>query len=1238
MAESKSRSVQPPPLRSTRRTARRRGSFPRLMAGIAALSALLGTGAAHGLTQGSYCVDASNGTSNNCTSNDVTFVLVGLGIQGDGCVNTSDTVSITLQAVVRNTTAQTRYDIGLWINNDGTSAKTGGATTCARDHLQPVGTSGDTQCGAGHLNLGSGSGPFLNQDGDSCGDLFDGGQSGVGCSSPWPDSIYNFPAPITFPCRDPNNSGFVNIPTCATWGNQANEVSNETGANAGKCLNDNDLFPGTKAKCNCADSQTTIPSPRLGLTCSCSPGTVRQGASTACTVAFNNSVSCTPNLATAERFRCGVASFLRFKAAYDATKGSVFTTSETTGGTIADSGTVLTWTPKDLAAQGGSLGVIAGGETGSMTFQYYVNPTTANGAANVAVSSFWSNSSSFSPEVSQSALTATCAITVSDQATYAAVTNFAAREEDGRVVATWETAAEIGTLAFELERLDPASGRFLPVGRRALPAIQQVGGGRYRALDSTAPPRGVARYRVLEIEASGRRHTYGPFTVAIAPPAEHRLLAADRDFDARAKAPAPRLVGAARLAPRAAKAGPSAGASPSAARVKIETTAEGAYRLPTAALAAALGDQPARVAADLANGRYRLTHAGAAIAWHPADDGDGLVFYGQAIESSSAAHNVYWLERGAGTPMATQGAAAAAAPADASFHDTVHFETDAFPSAFAISDPRGDFWFWASFLAGDPDVGQATLALAVPTPAAAPASLAVNLLGFGGNQAVELRWNGGSVGVESWGGTGAHTATFALPAGALHDGLNQVELVAQQGIFFLDSFDLAYARRYRAQAGALRFRGDGNPAVAAGGFASPAVALYALADPLRPVRLTGIAAQAAAGGYQVSFVPGSPTATYLAVGREGLLAPAAVTGVAPSSLRDGGNAASYVVLTSTPLLPAAQRLAGLRSRQGLSTMVVDVAEVIDEFGDGIYDPEAIRAFLRYASQRWQVPPRYVVLAGKGTYDPRNLLGYGNNVVPLLLAGTPDGLVPADALFGDLDGDGVADLAVGRVPAVTAAELSAYVDKLAAFEGAPASAGLGQATFAADAPDGAGDFAATSAALAQAVAAKLAVDQVNLPAGATATELGAARAQLLAAMRSGRLLLDYVGHGGLDRLSSQGLLTSADVGQLANGARLPLMTAFTCNIGLFAYPSVSSLGEELVLQGDGGTSALFGPVGLSANDRAQALGTSVLGQIVAGGGRLGDRLLRGERAYLAAGGDPRFLAVYTLLGDPALALP
>jgi hypothetical protein len=130
----------------------------------------------------------------------------------------------------------------------------------------------------------------------------------------------------------------------------------------------------------------------------------------------------------------------------------------------------------------------------------------------------------------------------------------------------------------------------------------------------------------------------------------------------------------------------------------------------------------------------------------------------------------------------------------------------------------------------------------------------------------------------------------------------------------------------------------------------------------------------------------------------------------------------------------------------------------------------------------------------------------------------------------------------------------------------------------------------------------------------------------------------VGHGGLDRITSEGLLLTSDVAQLGNGSRAPVMTALTCLIAQFAYPSVGSLGEELVLRGDGGVAALFGPTWLSHNGDAGELGRLLLPRLAApGSGRLGDRVLRGLNDYAAAGGSRETLRVYTLLGDPALAL-
>src|SRR5436309_9828673 len=118
--------------------------FRRLLT-LAAL--LLAAGPVHAVVTG-QCVQARGG--NSCTANDVSFVLVGLGNQTDGCVNSSDTVTLNLGAKVSNTTAQTRYDIGMYIYDflgtepAGNPAAAQGyaynGSDCAREALKPVGT------------------------------------------------------------------------------------------------------------------------------------------------------------------------------------------------------------------------------------------------------------------------------------------------------------------------------------------------------------------------------------------------------------------------------------------------------------------------------------------------------------------------------------------------------------------------------------------------------------------------------------------------------------------------------------------------------------------------------------------------------------------------------------------------------------------------------------------------------------------------------------------------------------------------------------------------------------------------------------------------------------------------------------------------------------------------------------------------------------------------------------------
>ncbi len=165
------------------------------------------------------------------------------------------------------------------------------------------------------------------------------------------------------------------------------------------------------------------------------------------------------------------------------------------------------------------------------------------------------------------------------------------------------------------------------------------------------------------------------------------------------------------------------------------------------------------------------------------------------------------------------------------------------------------------------------------------------------------------------------------------------------------------------------------------------------------------------------------------------------------------NAADYVVIAPKELKDSAALLADYRKSKGLKVKVALLEDIMDEFNFGMYDPNAIRTFLQYAYDNWKTRPRYAVLVGSGTYDYKDLAGYGGNLIPALMVGSPWGLSPSDNILGDFDGDNVPEVVIGRLPVLSTIELQTVLDKIKAFEGTT----LDGIMLLADKPDGGGDF-------------------------------------------------------------------------------------------------------------------------------------------------------------------------------------
>jgi peptidase C25-like protein len=899
----------------------------------------------------------------------------------------------------------------------------------------------------------------------------------------------------------------------------------------------------------------------------------------------------------------------------------------------------ITWNP----------GTVAAGATVILAYDVDITPTMS-GQRIIAVGTVASGNGTRATWVDETGNTTQgratytfgplCEVAVTQgMLTQAVVSSLTAFPADGGLALEWRTASEAGTIGFDLYRR-AADGAWKKVNRSLLHGLLTAPqGGTYRVVDPEASPRVEQIYKLVEIDAAGHRRSHGPFTVR----ADWRRAGEGKAGYARiAHSPQPATK---KPTPKAAPAGGPIDA------LRVLVRESGLYYLSSSDLAARFGVPLSSLENTIREGKLALSHGGAPVAWYPDVDlkrAKGLFFYGEAIGSLYTRDNVYRLERGTGLLMQAATAAAPSGTAPASFAATLHAEQDLLPATVLPLDPASDYWFWDFLLGGDPDYGSKSFALDTPgavSGAGGTATLTVHFQGasdsgVAGEHHPAVSLNGTLLGETRFQGIAAMDATFSFAPALLTPAGNQVQVTGlldpetPYSVFFVDSFDLTYPRSFQAAGGALAFTGAAG-SVSVGGFGDPAVRLVDLSTPARPRWLTGAPVSAdPQGGWKIAFQsPGQ--APYLAAAGAGLKAPTAVTPFRAPHLRASSNHADLVVLAGAGLHDAAQRLADYRAAQGLDSMVVDFDEVTDEFAFGLPDPHAIPSFLAYARSAWRTAPRYLVLAGAGTVDYRDILGYGGDLLPPLFLANADGIFASDILLVDLVGnDGLPELAVGRIPARSAAELNAYVDKIVAYENGADSSWVGSAMALADAVDQGADFAAQSERVVSLLPAGYNVDRIYLDA----TALPDARSRLFHDLGAGASLVDYIGHGGLDRLSSEGLLTSDDVASLGNGSHLPVLTAMTCAVNRFAVPGFPSLGELLVDQANGGAAAVWSPSGLSIHSEAQLLAERFYRHLAdTDGARLGDLVLRALKDFQTLGGSKSMIQIYNLLGDPALRL-
>jgi hypothetical protein len=840
--------------------------------------------------------------------------------------------------------------------------------------------------------------------------------------------------------------------------------------------------------------------------------------------------------------------------------------------------------------------------------------------------------------------------------TRAVISEFTAELEGGKVAVSWQTISEQDTVAFNVYRLGSDGKRRIKVNAEPLPGLLVAPqGGTYRLIDASAPTGIKLTYYLEELDTMGHLELHGPYVVQtkfVRPRMSFLSLTASGGSKSEASSPeyttkAHAAVTATKPVVAATKSVPggllknagqpkSKGVS-SGFPLRIGTKYAGIHKITVAEIASAAGADEAQVSEMLRHGALALSSRGKAVAcW--LEDGD-LCFYAENHESIYSNENVYWLRPGIAL-MARQVVAEGTPVGAGSFSATVHAEENHWaPTASYRSS--GDIWVWNYLVGGNAAVGKRSYKINVPEPAESGAcSLRIKLVGGNATSAeldhhIEVKLNGHLLGSDEWDGLGRHVAEFACQPDWLTNGENNVEITALKNagvafsVVYVDSLALSYQRNCVAAGGEIAGSAEGRRQLTLSGFGPGTVRVLDLAIPSQPVILKGHL-RSAAVPQSIDLHVADKLGEFYACDSSAIKAPQRIKSVATDGqLHNETTEADMVIITPTSLRSGAERLADYRRGLGWNVVVATLEDIENEFNYGLHDPRATRRFLGYALRHWKQAPRYVLLAGGGTYDYKNFLGLNDNLLPPLMVVTHFGMQASDEALADVTGDGLPDFAIGRIPALSVAQLDAALAKIKAYEAG--GSWRSKALFCADNADAGGLFGDDALRLSQIVSSSYDVELTGIASDSAAV----VRSAVLDRLSSGAGLFCYIGHAGVTALAKEEVLKSGDVAGLNNAGHAGVMLMSACDAAQFAIPGYHSLGQELVT-GETGAAAVWSAGGQAYNEQSVRLAEGMLKQFSAGAtpSRLGDAVADS----FAKQADGRNLTRrYNLLGDPALAV-
>ena len=371
----------------------------------------------------------------------------------------------------------------------------------------------------------------------------------------------------------------------------------------------------------------------------------------------------------------------------------------------------------------------------------------------------------------------------------------------------------------------------------------------------------------------------------------------------------------------------------------------------------------------------------------------------------------------------------------------------------------------------------------------------------------------------------------------------------------------------------------------------------------------------------------------------------------------------YLIITPDFLKAQAEKLANFHQKNSnLNVKILTLESIYQEFSSGKQDIAAIRNCIKYiyynaSSEDKRV--KYVNLFGDASYDYKKRISNNSNIVPIyesIISNTGgEASFASDDFYGlmdDTEGNitfdyGGIDIAVGRMLINNSLQGEEMVNKVIEYHDKKAYGNWRNSYVSlADDADKASDSSLQSRqnALADTIThqkpflnvLKIFLDSYNQEASSGGQRYPKAKSDFYNEFEKGALVFNYLGHGGEDGLSSEGIWDKSDSQNVRNQYKYPLFITITCEFSRFDNPQRPTAGEYIYWNPKGGAISLVSTIRSIGQFNAENFNDVFAKNLLSYGSNQYNSIA--EALRISKNENPNSSTnVVLYLGDPALSL-